>query len=172
MIRTPSRTSARTVSDLGDAPNGARVSTGGGDIRIGRSAGEVYAQTGGGRITIGPAAGSVIASTGAGRITVTFEGAGAHSADLTSGNGEAILMLPADISATLILETAHTVNANKTRIESDWPLTATETQDWDASRGTPRRYVRSRLVLGSGEGVIRVRVVNGNIIVKRAASAP
>ena len=154
---------------LDSAPNGARVTTGGGEIRIGRSAGEVFARTGGGRISIGPASGSVVASTGAGDIVVTFEGGGAHSADITSGHGAAQLTLPSDISATLILESAYTNNlGHKTRIESDYPLTTTETEDWDASAGTPRRYVRSRLVLGKGDGVIRVRVVNGNVVVRRA----
>ena len=154
---------------LDSAPNGARVTTGGGEIRIGQSAGEVFAKTGGGRISIGPAAGSVVASTGAGDISVRFVGAGAHSADLASGNGEAVLTLPADISATLILESAYTNNlGHKTRIVSDFPLTTTETEDWDASVGTPRRYVRSRVVLGKGEGVIRVRMVNGNVVVRRA----
>jgi beta-lactamase regulating signal transducer with metallopeptidase domain len=155
---------------LDSAPNGARVTTGGGEIRIGRSAGEVSARTGGGRISIGPATGSVVASTGAGDIVVTFEGGGAHSGDITSGHGAATLTLPADISATLILESAYTNNlGHKTRIESDFPLTTTETEDWDASVGTPRRYVRSRVVLGKGDGVIRVRVVNGNVVVRRAA---
>ena len=154
---------------LGDAPNGARVSTGGGDIRIGSSAGEVYASTGGGRIDIGPASGSVIASTGAGNISVTFRGGGAHSADLTTGLGTITLHIPANISATLILETAYTNNFGRTtRIQSDFELTTTETSEWDSSRGTPRRYVRSRLVLGSGAGVIRVRAVNGNVVVRRA----
>ena len=82
-----------------------------------------------------------------------------------------MLTLPADISATLILESAYTNNlGHKTRIESDFPLTTTETKDWDSSVGTPRRYVRSRLVLGNGESVIRVRMVNGNVVLRRAAA--
>ena len=154
---------------LDSAPNGAQVTTGGGKIRIGRSAGEVSAKTNGGPIDIGPAAGSVVASTGAGDISVRFVGAGAHSADITSGSGEAVLTLPADISATLILESAYTNTlGHKTSIESDFPLTTTETENWDTSAGTPRRYVRSRVVLGKGEGVIRVRMVNGNVVIRRA----
>jgi hypothetical protein len=82
-----------------------------------------------------------------------------------------LLTLPTDISATLILESAYTNNlGHKTRIESDFPLTTTETEDWDASVGTPRRYVRSRVVLGKGGGVIRVRMVNGNVVVRRAGA--
>jgi hypothetical protein len=156
---------------LAEAPNGARVSTGGGAIRIGPSGGEVYATTGGGPIEIGPAAGSVIATTGAGNITLTFRGAGPHAADVTSGSGRVELILPANIHAELMLETAFTDNlGRKTRIESDWPLTITETDRWDSSIGTPRKYVRARHILGTGGPVIRVRTINGNVIVRKAAA--
>jgi len=162
-------TTAGGPLSLASAPNGARVTTGGGPIRIGPSGGEVYAQTGGGRIDIGPAQGSVEAHTGAGDVTIELEGANTHSVDVTSGKGEVVLILPRDINATLELESAYTNNlGHKTRIESDWPLTPTETSDWDASQGTPRRYVRVRQNLGRGGAVIRVRTVNGNVVLKRA----
>ena len=156
--------------NLDDAPNGARLITGGGPIRIGRSAGEVYASTGGGNIEIGPARGSVIASTGAGDVTVVFSGGGLHAADITSGLGQVILVLPDNFSGTLELESAYTNNfSRKTAIHSDWPLEATETTDWDASVGTPRRYVRGRKAFGNGAGIIRVRTVNGDVIVRRGS---
>ncbi len=153
---------------LPEAPEGARVTTGGGSIHIGPSAGEVYASTGGGTIDIGPARGSVEAHTGAGDVTITLAGAGSHSVDVTSGKGEVVLIVPRNLSATLELETAYTNNlGHETRIESDWPLATTSTKDWDGSMGTPRRYVRARQVLGGGGGVIRVRTVNGNVILRR-----
>jgi DUF4097 and DUF4098 domain-containing protein YvlB len=155
-----------------EAPRGARVTTGGGAIRIGPSAGEVYASTGGGPISIGPASGSVVASTGAGNVSVEFRGPEPHAADLTSGKGRIVLTLPENFSGTLALETAYTNNlGHKTEIESDWELPITETTEWDSSVGTPRKYVRARKVLGSGSGVIRVRTVNGNIVVRRAGKA-
>jgi beta-lactamase regulating signal transducer with metallopeptidase domain len=154
---------------LPEAPDGARVTTGGGAIRIGPSAGEVYASTGGGPIDIGPASGSVEAHTGAGDVTITLTGAGSHSVDVTSGKGQVVLVLPRDLSATLEIETAYTNNlGHKTRIESELPLTMTETNAWDSSTGTPRRYVRGREIVGGGLGVIRVRTVNGNVILRRA----
>jgi beta-lactamase regulating signal transducer with metallopeptidase domain len=153
---------------LDSVPNGARIVTGGGSIRIGRSAGEVYLQTGGGSITVGPSTGSVVATTGAGSLDVTFVGRGPHTGDLSTGHGDAELTIPADMSGTLILETAYTINSRKTKIESEFPLTTSETQEWDDTEGTPRRYVRSKLVLGTGKGVITVRVVNGNVIVRKA----
>jgi beta-lactamase regulating signal transducer with metallopeptidase domain len=154
---------------LPEAPDGARVTTGGGAIRIGPSAGEVYASTGGGPIDIGPASGSVEAHTGAGDVTITLTGAGSHSVDVTSGKGQVVLVLPRDLSATLEIETAYTNNlGHKTRIESELPLTITETNAWDSSTGTPRRYVRGRQIVGGGLGVIRVRTVNGNVILRQA----
>jgi hypothetical protein len=155
---------------LAAAPDGARVTTGGGRIRIGPSGGEVYAMTGGGDIDIGPAAGSVEAHTGAGDVTIELKGPGAHSVNVTSGRGQVVLVVPRDIDATLDLETAYTNNlGHKTRIISDFGLQqASETGDWDGREGTPRRYVRARQTLGKGGGLIRVRTVNGNVVVNRA----
>jgi beta-lactamase regulating signal transducer with metallopeptidase domain len=151
------------------APDGARVTTGGGPIRIGPSNGEVYAQTGGGSIDIGPATGSVEAHTGAGDVRIELQGAGPHSVDVTSGKGEVVLVVPRDLNAILELETAYTDNlGHKTRILSDLPLHTTETADWDSSEGTPRRYVRARQTVGRGGGVIRVRTVNGDVVLKRS----
>ena len=154
---------------LAAAPDGARVTTGGGRIRIGPSGGEVYAMTGGGDIDIGPATGSVEAHTGAGDVTIELKGAGAHSVNVTSGRGRVVLVVPRDLDATLELESAYTNNlGHKTRIVSDFPLQTTETADWDAREGTPRRYVRARQTLGKGGGIIRVRTVNGDVILKRS----
>jgi beta-lactamase regulating signal transducer with metallopeptidase domain len=149
------------------APDGARVTTGGGPIRIGPSGGEVYAQTGGGSIDIGPATGSVEAITGAGDVRIELQGSGAHSVDVTSGKGEVVLVVPRDLNAILELETAYTDNfGHKTRIISDLPLKTTETTNWDGSEGTPRRYVRARQTVGRGGGVIRIRTVNGDIVLR------
>ena len=80
--------------------------------------------------------GSVEAHTGAGDVTITLTGAGSHSVDVTSGKGQVVLVLPRDLSATLEIETAYTNNlGRKTRIESELPLTITETTDWDSSTG-------------------------------------
>ena len=161
--------SAGGAISLPAAPDGARVTTGGGGIRIGPSAGEVYASTGGGPIDIGPATGSVEAHTGAGDVTIEIKGAGAHSVDVTSGKGQVVLVLPRDLDATLELETAYTDNlGHNTRIVSDWPLQTTETDNWDRSEGTPRRYVRARQTIGRGGSTIRVRTVNGNVVLHRS----
>jgi hypothetical protein len=79
-----------------------------------------------------------------------------------------VLVLPRELDATLELETAYTNNlGHKTRIISELPLQTTETSSWDEREGTPRRYVRARQTVGRGGGVIRVRTVNGNIVLNR-----
>ncbi|MGH7651496.1 MAG: hypothetical protein ACREMS_06590, partial [Gemmatimonadaceae bacterium] len=146
-----SLSSAGGPISLRDAPNGAHVVTGGGRINIGASDGLVYAETGGGAIDVGPPRGSVQAHTGAGDVNLELEGADAHSVHVTSGNGNVVIVAPADLNATLDLESAYTDNlGHKTRIISDWPVTVTETSTWDSSVGTPRKYVRVRQNLGSG----------------------
>jgi beta-lactamase regulating signal transducer with metallopeptidase domain/DUF4097 and DUF4098 domain-containing protein YvlB len=155
---------------LGEAPNGARINTGGGDIRVGRSAGMVEAKTGGGDIDIGPVAGSVVAGTGAGEVRVTLVSARGEeqTVEVSSGNGRIVLELPEDLDASFDLETAYTNGYGRaTRIDSAWKLQSEETKEWDDSHGTPRRYVRARGVTGKGRGMIYVRTVNGDIVVRR-----
>jgi hypothetical protein len=83
--------------------------------------------------------------------------------------GDVVLDVPANLNATLELETAYTNNlGHKTRIVSDWPLATTETSEWDSTDGTPRKYIRARQNIGKGGAVIRVRTVNGNIVLQRA----
>lgn len=163
-----------TVSTAGgalsipSAPSGARITTGGGPITVGPSAGKLYVQTGGGRIDVGPASGSVSASTGAGDVSLELEGATGHTVGVFSGNGNVTLLVPSNLNAELDLETAYTRKlGHKTRIISDFPVQITETEDWDNRAGTPRKYVRVRQAVGRGGPVIRVRTVNGDVVLRR-----
>jgi hypothetical protein len=153
--------------DLERAPSGADVRTGGGEVRIGPSAELVKASTGGGDIHIGPVDGSIEAFTGAGtlRATVVSEDA---SVDFTTGRGSAIITLPRGFAGRFDLETAYTRGNPRTRIETDWELSEEETDEWDSSKGSPRKYVRASGRAGSGPGVIRIAIVNGDITIRRA----
>ena len=156
--------------EIDDAPHGARVSTGGGAIIVGRARAAVSAHTGGGDIEIGLAEGAAAATTGAGDVSINLVGEGAHPVNVSSGKGSIEIILPKDANATLDLETAYTQNYGKhTQIKGDWPLTVTETDEWDASQGTPRKYVRVRQKIGKGGPVIRVRTVNGDIRLKQGS---
>jgi hypothetical protein len=153
---------------LADAPNDADVYTGGGSIHIGRSSGFVRAETGGGAIQLGPITGSVVARTGNGNVHVSLDRLEGATLDIESGLGDVVLELPSDLSADIDLETAYTDTLGRvSAIHSQWPLDSAETREWDSTRGTPRRYVRSRGRIGKGGPVVRVRTVNGDITMRR-----
>jgi hypothetical protein len=151
---------------IGNAENGAIIRTGGGAISIGKTNGDLYAQTGGGDVSVAAADGAVEIVTGAGDVEVNVTESG-NPVKISSGNGRVTLILPRGMSADLDLETAYTRSHGPTRIRGDWDLSTTETTDWDARGGTPRRYVRSEQSIGGGGARIRVKTVNGDIIVKR-----
>ena len=151
---------------ISDAPNGATIRTGGGEIRIGRTNGDVYASTGGGDVTIASADGAVEIVTGAGDVEISVSESG-HPMKIDSGNGTITLILPRNMSADLDLETAYTRNHGPTRIRGDWSVSTTETDRYDSTMGTPRRYVRTQQSIGGGGPRIRVKTVNGDIVLKR-----
>jgi hypothetical protein len=153
---------------LTEAPNGASLSTGGGDIRVGRGGGLIKATTGGGDIEIGPVAGSVTARTGAGEVHVSLSPT-EHEQEVTvvSGLGRVIVDLPASFDGRFELETAYTRPKSPTRIECPWPLEHEPTTDWDSRKGTPRRYVRAHGTVGQGKGLVRVYTVNGDVVIRR-----
>jgi DUF4097 and DUF4098 domain-containing protein YvlB len=154
--------------ELEDAPGGAHVTTGGGAISVGHAGGAVSAETGGGDIELGPLEGAADATTGAGDVSIDLVGERVHPVNISTGKGNVELVLPKDANATLDLETAYTEKFGRhTKIKGDWKLNVTETDDWDDSHGTPRKYVRVRQVIGKGGPVIRIRTVNGDITIKR-----
>ncbi|HWW60547.1 MAG TPA: hypothetical protein VN181_04185, partial [Thermoanaerobaculia bacterium] len=110
----------------------------------------------------------VVAHTGAGTVHVILDKApGEQSIDITSGFGKAIVELPATFDGRFEIETAYTETRRATHIDSAWPLNHQPVTNWDAREGTPRRYVRARGAAGSGRGLVRIRIVNGDIAIKR-----
>ena len=157
---------------IDNAPDGAVLETGGGRIVVRSSEGGVRANTGGGNIELENVAGDATASTGAGdvRINVVNTRRAEHNIDVESGSGRVVIEVPASLDARIELETAYTDNFNRrTNITSDFPLENSETDRWDASVGTPRKYVRAVGVMGNGRGLIRVRTVNGDVVLKRVS---
>ncbi len=153
----------------GSLEGGADINTGGGRISIASARGDVSASTGGGDIRVGTVTGSAELSTGAGDVSVSVTGPSAHRVKVSSGNGKVTVTLPSDMSATLDLETGYTEEHGRTRIDSDWNIPITETGNWDATHGSPRRFVRSRASIGGGNGgTVRVRTTNGDIVLRRS----
>jgi len=155
---------------LEHVPRGGTLRTGGGDITVGESAGNLSVRTGGGDIELNHVEGDAAAVTGAGEVSITVvDGDGSeHSVNVQSGTGRVVIELPPNLGARFELETAYTESfGRRTRIESDWNLQHEETDTWDASQGTPRKYVRASGTVGDGRGLIKVRTVNGDVVIRR-----
>ncbi len=153
--------------DVRYAPDGANLWTGAGDVRVVRASGHVLAHTGRGNVTVQSLAGSARVSTGAGDVSVAVAGQGGD-VEITSGGGAVTLMLPADFSGALEVESAYTQGHAPTRVVSEFPLVLTQPQGWDVRQGTPRRSVRGRGTLGSGRYRVHVAALNGDVRVVRA----
>ncbi len=142
----------------------------GGDISIGTINGSAKTYTYGGDIEIRAAKGSVVARTNAGNVDVTVVNAGQignEGIDLRSLTGDIVLRMPREVSATFDIELAYTKNSSQQfAIRSDFPLKQNETEDWDTSKGSPRRYIRGKGVANGGDHPIRIRTINGNVHIK------
>jgi len=42
-----------------------------------------------------------------------------------------------------------------------------ESQDWDSSFGSPRKYIREEGVVGSGLNHVTIKTINGDVILKQ-----
>jgi len=153
--------------DVRYAPDGANLWTGVGDVRVARASGHVLAHTGRGNVTVQSLDGSARVSTDAGNVSVSVAGRGGD-VQISAGQGAVTLVLPADFSGALEVESAYTQGHAPTRVVSEFPLAVTQTQGWDSRGGSPRRYVRGRGTLGSGRYRVNVTAVNGDVRVVRA----
>ena len=154
---------------LESVPNGGRFNTGGGSIVIGSVGAPASFNTGGGNIRLSNVADDVTATTGAGSVEITvIEGNGsARNVTVATGTGQVVIELPANYDGRFDLESGYTERHGPTRIQSDFPVTVTESDEWDSRNGTPRRYVRASGQTGSGRGLIKVRTVNGDVIIRK-----
>jgi len=153
------------------APEGADVYTGGGRIRVKGADRFVSARTGGGDIEIELLAGWIKAGTGAGEIEVFVaeNSTGAGDINLTSGTGDILLTLPADFSMDLSVKLGITNNSNdKYTLNSDFDINVETDDDWDYSRGTPRKYTYGTANLNGGSHRVVIHTTNGNVTIKKA----
>ncbi len=153
------------------APEGADVYTGGGNIRVKGADRFVSARTGGGDIEIDLLAGWVKAGTGAGEIEVFVAENAAHNGDisLTSGTGDILLTLPADFSMDLSVELGVTNNSSdKYTLNSDFDIDIETDDEWDYSRGTPRKFTNGSANLNGGNHRVIISTTNGNVTIKKS----
>jgi DUF4097 and DUF4098 domain-containing protein YvlB len=174
--------------DVAEAPHGATLSTMGGDIHLGSVGEFANVKTMGGRITIDHAEASVDATTMGGNITIkgvdgplratTMAGditarlVGSSSAQrdvhLTSNSGTITLIVPKDFPMDVRIKLAYTRNADKTfDIIDHLGLTHRQTDDWDNSQGTARKYIFAEGRVGSGLNHVEISTINGDVILKQ-----
>jgi DUF4097 and DUF4098 domain-containing protein YvlB len=154
-----------------DAPGGANVSTMGGDIRIRRARKFVKAKTMGGEIEIDEIDGGIKATTMGGEITVTMVGdPNEYERDvvLSSMGGDIVLTVPEGLSMDFDIKLTLTRNArDEYKIRSDFPMKIEESDDWDRSEGTARRYIYGSGKVDGGKNRIRIDTINGDIVIKK-----
>lgn len=169
--------------DVANAPHGATLNTMGGGIHVGKVAsfahvktmgggididhasGPVDATTMGGEITIGTADGPVKATSMGGGITVHEVGSSGQKRDiqLTSKGGDIKLTVPKDFPMDVKITLAYTRTDRDYRIHQHAGLDVRESDSWDNSQGTPRKYIRARGIVGSGLNHVTIETINGSV---------
>jgi hypothetical protein len=154
------------------APAGANVSTMGGDIAIASAAGRVKAKTMGGDIEINSLDGGGTVTTMGGDIDVRMVGdaaAGDRSIELESMGGDIALVVPAGLSMAVEVEIDYTKNSSRDyKIVSDFPVTVTETPEWDyKSKGGGRKTITGTGTIAGGKNKVKITTINGNVTLKK-----
>ncbi len=157
--------------NVDEALSGANVSTMGGDIEVNKAKLYIKANTMGGDIDIKDIDGWVKATTMGGDVDVRMTGdpsKGKRDVEISSMSGDIELTLPDGISADFDIRITYTRNSRKNyEIDSDFPLTIEEDEEWSYSNGDPRKRIDGTGKSGNGKNKIKVSTINGNIIIKR-----
>jgi DUF4097 and DUF4098 domain-containing protein YvlB len=155
------------------APSGANLATMGGDIYVGSAALYVKARTMAGNIQVNAIDGWAHATTMFGNIAVTMMGdpeKGNRDVILNSNGGDISLTLPAELSMTVYLSLAQTINnLNHYSITSDFDLVQEGPGELFYHDGTPRRYTIGSGSFAGGKNKITVKTINGNIFFKKGS---
>ena len=154
--------------DLDRAPEGAEITSFGGNVHI-RSAGErVHAIAFGGNVRLDALDGSARVTTFGGDVHVAVTGPCARGRELAlkSFGGNVWLTLPADFSAAIDVELECQRHGDEAcRIASDVPLTE-EYGPWHRSLfvfGPSRRTLHAWTKLGDGANRVRIHVHGGTV---------
>jgi hypothetical protein len=161
--------------DVDEAPNGANVSTMGGEISIRSAKKYVKAKTMGGNIDIDEVDGSVKATTMGGQINVKEickPDDSDKDIDLQSMGGNITVLVPDNFSMDVDITIAVTKNRDKDnreyKIISDFDINKTQTDKWDHSKGSPRKYLYGKANLKGGKNKVKIETVNGDVYLKKA----
>jgi DUF4097 and DUF4098 domain-containing protein YvlB len=151
---------------VGNVAESATLKTMGGGIDVDNSTGPVNANTMGGAITISTANGPIKATTMGGDIKVRETGSstGERDIELSSKGGRIELTVPKDFPMSVRITLAYTKADRGYHIEQNAGLATQETDDWDHSFGTPRKYIRAAGRVGNGLNKVSIDTINGDVI--------
>lgn len=155
---------------VGSVGSFAKLHTMGGDISVEHANASVDASTMGGKITIKDTNGSIKASTMAGDVSAHVVGSSTARRDieLSSKSGTIVLNVPKDFPMEIRVILAYTKNAgDHFRIINSLGLSQQESQEWDNSHGTPRKYIRATGRVGSGLNHVTIDTINGDVILRQ-----
>lgn len=154
-----------------DVASFAKLHTMGGGIEIDHSTGSVDAATMGGGVSIHSADGSIKATTMGGDIVARMVGTSTTERDveLTSHGGNITLTVPKDFPMDVRITLAYTKNAPRSYEINDHHIgmQQRETQDWDMSHGSPRKYIRAQGRVGNGLNHVVINTENGDVTLKQ-----
>ncbi|MCM2317414.1 MAG: DUF4097 domain-containing protein [Thermoanaerobaculia bacterium] len=152
---------------VASAPAGASVKTMGGDIHIASAKQHVKATTMGGDIEIAAVDGGATASTMGGDVEVTMIGdpsSGKRDVELESMGGDITLTVPAALSMDVEIEIKYTKNSSRNyKIVSDFPLSISESPEWQYKSGGARKIIDGKGVVGGGKNKVVIRTTNGDV---------
>lgn len=76
------------------------------------------------------------------------------------------LTLPIDYTASFDVEIAYTKNSSRNfEIKSDFPMTVTETSDWNYHAGVPRKFIRGKS--SGGAHTVKIRTGNRDVVIRK-----
>jgi hypothetical protein len=158
---------------IDSAPLGVSVNTMGGDITITSAGKYVKATTMGGDIDIDQIDGSVKASTMGGEISAQMVGdpdKGNREVRLSSMGGNIMLTVPDGLSMDFDIKLTYTKQGKRQySIKSDFPIDIKESDSWDNSQGTAKKYIFGTGQVKGGKNKIKIETINGDIIIKKGS---
>jgi hypothetical protein len=161
--------------EVDKAPNGAKLKTMGGEITVNQVGEFADVETMGGSIAIKEIDGWVKAKTMGGDIDVKMTGnpaEGKRNVTLTSMGGDVTLTVPAELSMDIEIEIAYTKDSDKDyedcKVASDFSVKEERSNEWDRSKGSPRKYITATGSTGDGKNKIKIKTINGNVFLKKA----
>jgi len=156
-----------------DAPLGANVSTMGGDVTIGDAGKFVKASTMGGDVEIKKVDGGIKASTMGGDVTATMVGdpnKGDRDIDISSMGGDITVTVPPGLSMDFNIKLTYTKNSSGSpKINCDFPINIKESDEWDYSEGSPRKYIYGTGEVNGGKFKVKIETINGVINIRKGS---